>query len=98
MEQNIIDNDKNIKILHGGKVVVISPLNNDKIIIPFFCPTCEYPMKQAEDAESYRNHTCCHMCELNWASSNETPDKSSERWKLYMERRHLVFLPQINFK
>ena len=72
--------------------------NNDKIIIPFFCPTCEYPMKQAEDAESYRNHTCCHMCELNWASSNETPDKSSERWKLYMERRHLVFLPQINFK
>lgn len=98
MEQNIIDKDKNIKILHGGKVVVISPRNNDFIIVPFFCPMCEYPMKQAEDAESYRGHTCCHLCELNWASSNETPDKNSERWKLYMERRHLVFLPQINFK
>lgn len=93
----IVYDNKQIKVLHNGKVVVISPINNDKVIVPFFCPMCEYPMKTADDAQSYRDYQCCSMCELYWARSLTVPEKDSERWKLYMERRHMAFLPQINF-
>lgn len=95
---SIVHDNKEIKILHGGKVVVISPVNNDKIIIPFHCPLCEYPMKTADDAKSYREYQTCSLCELHWSRSKITPDKQSERWQEYMKRRHLAFLPQINFK
>ena len=92
-----MENEKNIKILCGGKVVVISPKNNDKIIIPFHCPVCEYPMKQADDAESYRSFTCCSACDLFWMRSKKNlPSKDSEEWKAYLDRRHLIFLPRIN--
>ena len=94
---SIVHDSKQIKILHNGKVVVISPSENSKIIVPFFCPVCEYPMKTADDAQSYRDHQCCSMCELYWGKGLITPEKDSERWKLYMERRHMAFLPQINF-
>jgi hypothetical protein len=95
--QTLTHGDKQIKLLHGGKLVVVAPLNNDKIIVPFYCPVCEYPMKTADDAQSYRDHQCCSMCELYWGKGLSIPDKASERWKLYLERRHMAFLPQINF-
>jgi hypothetical protein len=97
--QTLTHDNKQIKVLHGGKVVVVFPLNNDKVIIPFFCPVCEYPMKQADDAQSYRELQCCYMCDLYWKRSDITvPEKTSERWLTYMERRRMRFLPQINFK
>lgn len=94
---SLVHDNKQIKVLHNGKVVVISPLENSKVIVPFFCPVCEYPMKTADDAQSYRDYQCCSMCELYWSKDLTTPEKDSERWKLYMERRHMAFLPQINF-
>lgn len=96
--QTLVHDNKQIKLFHNGKVVVVAPLDNDKVIIPFFCPVCEYPMKQADDAQSYREFQCCHMCDMYWKRSGIEPDKSSERWTSYMERRHMVFLPKINFK
>jgi hypothetical protein len=96
--QTLTHGDKQIKLLHGGKLVVVAPLNNEKIIVPFFCSVCGYPMKTADDAQSFRNYQCCSMCELFWARSGIQPDKDSERWKLYLERRHMAFLPSINFK
>jgi hypothetical protein len=98
--QTLVHDNKRITLHHGGKVVVVEPLDNTKIIVPFHCPTCEYPMKQAQDAQSYREYGCCHMCELYWARSNipVPEDKTNERWIAYMQRRHQVFLPQINFK
>ena len=96
--QSLVHDNKQITLLHNGKVVVVAPANQDKIIVQFHCPICEYPMKTADDAQSFRNYKCCSMCELYWARSRTDPDKSSERWKLYMERRHMAFLPQIKFK
>ena len=92
--------DKQITILHDGKVIVIAPADCDKLIVPFHCPVCEYPMKQAQDAQSFREHGCCGMCELCWINNGkiETIDKTTERWKEYLERRHRAFLPQIAFK
>ena len=94
----LIHNGKQVNILHDGKLVVMFPVDYNKIIVPFHCPMCEYPMKTAEDAQSYREVECCSMCQLYWASSKIVPDKTSERWKTYMERRHLAFLPQIQLK
>lgn len=96
--QSLIHDNKQITLHHNGKVVVISPIQNDKIIVPFHCPICEYPMKQAEDAQSFREFHSCHMCELYWVRSKIEIDKGSERWKVYMQRRHMAFLPQITFK
>lgn len=96
--QTIVHDNKRITILHDGKVVVVSPVDNNKIIVPFHCPMCEYPMKTTDDAQSYREVECCSMCQLYWKTSNIEPDKTSERWKSYMERRHMAFLPQIQFK
>ena len=95
---SLVHNGKQIKVLHNGKVVVVSPTENNKMIVPFFCPMCEYPMKTADDAQSFRDYKCCSMCELHWARSSSIPEKTSERWKMYMERRHMAFLPQIKFK
>ena len=96
--ETMLPNEKQIQTFHNGKVVVISPKNLDKIIVPFFCPICEYPMKTADDAQSYRDYQCCSMCELYWGRSGIQPEKDSQRWKLFMERRHMAFLPQIQFK
>jgi len=96
--QTSIHDGKQIKLLQNGKVVVISPETIDKVIIPFFCPVCEYPIKQAADAQSYRELACCQLCDLYWIRSGlPLPDKSSERWLAYMERRHMAFIPQVNF-
>lgn len=93
---SIVHDGKTIKSLHNGKVVVISPVDCGKVIVPFFCPVCEYPMKQAEDAASFREFSCCRLCDLYWKRSGlEIPEKTSERWVAYMERRHIAFLPQI---
>ena len=94
---SLVHDGKQIKVLHNGKIVVISPVENNKIIVPFFCPICEYPMKTADDAQSYREYQCCSMCQLYWGKDLSVPEKDSERWKMYMERRHMAFLPQINF-
>jgi hypothetical protein len=96
--QTITHDNKEIKVMLNGKVVVVAPLNHNKVIVPFHCPMCEYPMKTADDAQSYRDYQCCSMCELYWARSGIQPEKDSERWKLFMERRHMAFLPQIQFK
>lgn len=94
---SIVYEGKQIKILHDGKVVVVSPVDNDKIIVPFFCPTCEYPMKTAGDAESYRECGSCYLCNLHWIKPKITIDKTSDHWQEYMHRRHVAFLPSINF-
>lgn len=96
--QSLIHDNKQITILHNGKVVVVAPTDHNKVIVPFHCPLCEYPMKTADDANSYREVQTCSMCHLYWKTSNTVPDKQSERWKSYMERRHMAFLPQIQFK
>lgn len=96
--QSLTHDNKQITILHNGKVVVVAPVDRNKVIVPFHCPLCEYPMKTADDANSYREVQACYMCHLYWRSSNTEPDKQSERWKSYMERRHMAFLPQIQFK
>ena len=96
--QSLTHDNKQITLLHNGKVVVVAPIDHNKVIVPFHCPLCEYPMKTADDANSYRETQACYMCHLYWRSSNATPDKQSERWKIYMERRHMAFLPQIQFK
>lgn len=93
----LVYQDKQIKILHDGKLVVIFPANNEKIIIPFFCSICEYPMKTANDATSYRESGCCYHCEFYWIKPNLLIDKSSERWQEYIKQRHVAFLPSINF-
>jgi hypothetical protein len=59
---------------------------------------CDYPMKTADDANSFREVQTCYMCQLFWKTSDIEPDKASERWKSYMQRRHMAFLPQIQFK
>lgn len=96
--QTIVHDNKHITLHLGGKVVVVAPLDHNKVIVPFHCPMCEYPMKTADDAQSFRDYQCCSMCELYWARSSTVPEKTSDRWKMYMERRHMAFLPQIQFK
>jgi hypothetical protein len=87
--------DKHIDVLENGKVVVIKPADLDKIIVPFFCPSCEYPMKTAEDASSFRRSSKCEMCELCQPPSE---NKTDPRWISYMERRHRAFLPTLTMK
>lgn len=87
--------DKQIDVLENGKVVVIKPADLDKIIVPFFCPSCEYPMKTAADAASFRRSNKCEMCELCQPPSG---DKTDPRWIAYMERRHRAFLPTLTMK
>ena len=89
---------KQVAVFHNGKVIVISPTDIEDLVVPFHCPVCEYPMKRADDARSYREYRCCGLCELFWCRSGTVPDKTSERWKSYLERRHMAFLPQISLK
>lgn len=86
--------DKHIDVLENGKVVVIKPADLDKIIVPFFCPDCEYPMKTAGDASSFRRSGKCEMCEL----CQPPRDKTDPRWAVYLEKRHRAFLPNLTMK
>lgn len=101
-QERFVVDGKVVKPLHGGKVVVTLPENNDKVVVPLFCPMCQYPMKTSGDARSFKEHELCEMCVLFWGTgvlaSGTGPDKESERWKAYMERRHLAFMPSIRFK
>lgn len=99
-EKFVVDG-KVITPLCEGKVVVSEPVDNDKVVVPLFCPLCDYPMKTATDAKCFKEHKMCELCVLYWNTGKpgETnPDKTSERWQMYMERRHMAFLPSIRFK
>jgi len=61
-----LDANREIKILHEGKLVVIKLKG---IIVPLFCGVCNTPMRTLEDGLSFRKHECCHWCALEWADS-----------------------------
>lgn len=89
--------DKTVTSHLDGKLIVIKPSvsDHDNIIVPFICGLCEYPMKQAQDAEAYRTHGCCAMCLLHWRLHGIQPDKSSDLWREYVARRHLAWRPSV---
>lgn len=89
--------DKTVTSYLDGKLIVIKPTvsDHDNIIVPFICGLCEYPMKQAQDAESYRTHGCCAMCSLHWRQHGIQPDKNSDLWHEYVSRRRLAWRPNV---
>lgn len=89
--------DKTVTSYLDGKLIVIKPSvsDQDNVIVPFICELCEYPMKQAQDAEAYRKHGCCGMCALHWRQHGIQPDKSSDLWHEYAARRHLAWRPNV---
>ncbi len=97
-----LDDIKEMKILDGGKIIVVKPIQH-KIIVPLFCPNCEFPMKTADDSSAYRIHTCCSLCSLRFAAANEEKWQkgwrpSKEEMKEYIEDRKRLSQPLFNLK
>jgi hypothetical protein len=61
----------------NGQVIVIRP-KTYKLVVPLFCPICEFPLTTADDASTFREHSCCYKCDLYWRRSYITrwEDKS----------------------
>lgn len=102
MEKLLKLNNKIIKTLHNGKIVIILP-DDSSNNVPLFCPCCFLPMKTMEDTMSYRKNKVCMKCEERWTNKPgiiwpDGPDKSSEDWKNYLETRRLLEKPIITFK
>jgi hypothetical protein len=103
MSQIDTGNNK-IKIMHGGKVVIIEPENKD-YIVPLFCPLCLFPMKTLDDSITYKKHKCCFKCEMRWSSNPSgdwsngwRPSENTDGWKEYLEERKLLGRPIFNLK
>jgi hypothetical protein len=88
---------RDIKILANGKIVVVKPLIHS-VITPLFCEVCEYPMKTSDDSAAYKMFGCCDRCALKFAFGNkEKWEKgwrpTSEDLKEYKEERELLAKP-----
>jgi hypothetical protein len=84
-----IGNDKKIKTVLNGRVVVIAPTNTENIV-PIFCSCCNFPMKTSEDSVSFRKYGVCEHCHNRWSNKPGVewptgPDKNSDDWKTYIE-------------
>lgn len=55
------------KIIHNTVVDF-----NKNMIIPLFCPICDFVMNSADDTDSYSRYTCCFDCEMKWAQSRNS--------------------------
>jgi len=64
--------------LHPDNFYVIVPEKQGEAV-PFACPVCEYPMRTADDAASYREFTCCQACTHRWAQSRA--DDWKDGWR-----------------
>jgi hypothetical protein len=98
---------KKIKSLCEGKVISISSRSSEKLIVPLFCPLCDYPMKTRDDSMSYKNLGCCEKCDIFWRSDKDfkkgiqefkkliVPDK---RWAEYHKNRINLSKSILNIK
>lgn len=101
------ENDKKIKTIGDGKVLVVYSKNSHKLKVPLFCPLCDFPMKTQEDASSYKNKGCCDKCDVYWRSdkSFELGIKkfkelicTTDKWSEYYEHRNSLSKAIINIK
>jgi len=93
--------DKQIKSFFNGKVIVVGPI--EPTATPLFCECCQYPMRTAEDASSYKRLGVCHKCDNRWSGHKyvtwpEGPDKSSTEWQEYLASREITNKPIFVFK
>jgi len=58
---------------------VIKPADDQRVIIPLFCPVCDYVMRSKDDEKSFREFSCCECCETNWARPNR--EAWNEGWR-----------------
>ena len=95
--------EPNIKDLCNGKVISISPIDRE-LIVPLFCPLCEFPMKTSDDSIAYTQCKTCDRCKNKWENvknvdllEKKYPDKTSELWKEYLEVRAFQARPIFKF-
>lgn len=93
---------KKVKILFDGKVAIVSPEDTSNIV-PLFCSCCEFPMKDSDDSISYRKHGICNKCDSRWTNKPgikwpNGPDRTSEEWQKYIQKRAMLEKTVINFK
>jgi hypothetical protein len=86
------DGTRDIKFLKCGAIALRPKEKAD--VVPAFCPLCKLTMKSSSDYLAFKQYECCEKCELAFARVNHEkwkqgwrPDKNSESYKLYMERR-----------
>lgn len=82
--------NKQIKYLLDGKIIVIAPKALKQIIVPLFCPLCNLPMKTKEDGVSYRNLNCCEQCELHFGTAIKIEKKSIDEIKIGSKWREYI--------
>jgi hypothetical protein len=95
-------NNKKMKVIAGGGIVVVAPTDTSNVV-PLFCPCCELPMKTSDDGLAYRKVGVCHKCDERWTNKPnvvwpEGPDKTSDDWKEYVKIRSLLEKPTLDFK
>ena len=92
-------NDKQvIKHLSNERIMVIAPKDFKELVIPLYCPLCEFPMKTKEDGLAYRKVELCEKCDYRWTGKVESLDKESQEWIDYLQERVLLSKPIINIK
>jgi hypothetical protein len=53
--------------IEGDLFVIVK---TDSHMMPFFCPVCEFIMRNHEDFQAHQRFKCCSECEMTFAQSN----------------------------
>jgi len=64
---------------------VFAPKNH--VVIPVFCPICEFAMRTFDDILSYKESKCCFLCETTFIKAQISVDVNSEFFKKYINKR-----------
>jgi hypothetical protein len=97
-----IDQNRLTKILNNGKILIVKPANKD-LIVPLFCPICNFPMRTLQDSIAFRDVETCHMCDLKWQRPYKEQWMNGWRpyehalWNDYIKERDQQIKPRITF-
>ncbi len=94
--------EQKILSLHNDKIIIVAPTNTS-LIVPLFCPCCEFPMQNSDDSISFRKYGVCNHCDNRWTNKPNIswpagPNKNLKEWTEYIEYRYMTSKPVIVFK
>ncbi len=79
-------------------ILVVAPRGHDEVVVPLFCPMCEYTIKTQEDTEAYHAKGMCKNCKSFWATKNFDIDTDIPDWHEYLDDMILNYKFILNIK
>ena len=102
-----LDEHRETAFLEAGKIILVKP-KDKSVIVPLFCPLCEFPMRTSEDSMTFRDSGVCHHCDLKWIrpfdlkhwtpQSRHLSEYMPVQWEKYIEQRKLLSKPTMSFR